>query len=164
MLTFAQTDNSGKNAMYDCWRNVNPDNGEVGEWGPLFPRPYDMDTQMGLANDGTSTKTPAGELASSLSPTMSKNNNATIRQQNEKDLTHSRYDEFSVTKSRLWRFFAIAFATEIREAYRRLRTPPDKTTPAVYDANAINSFVSALTSAKIGERFYNRDAGAKYLN
>jgi hypothetical protein len=41
MMAFAQVDNAGKNAMFDSW----------GE-GRLYPRPYDMDTQLGLENKG----------------------------------------------------------------------------------------------------------------
>ena len=34
----------------------------------------------------------------------------------------------------------------------------------IYDVDTICDFVDKITSDIIGERFYNRDAGAKYLN
>jgi hypothetical protein len=57
MMLFTQVDNAGKNAMFDTWGN-----------GKLYPRPYDMDTQMGLNNSGTDRIPVSAELNSFFSP------------------------------------------------------------------------------------------------
>jgi hypothetical protein len=77
MLTFTQTDNAGKNAMFDVWFDPSEwqggtwpgDIGEsTGSYGILYPRPYDMDTQMGLDNKGEDTRLSSSELNIALSP------------------------------------------------------------------------------------------------
>lgn len=156
MMTFTQVDNVGKNAMFDCWRvSLNDSDPEPpgGGWGPLYPRPYDMDTQMGENNSGQDVISPAAEFSPLLSPTL-----GGTAEGREADLKHSRYAEYNVKQSRLWTPFAIVYQTEIRDAYNKLRSEN------IYDVSTIATFVDELTSDIIGERFYNRDAGAKYLS
>jgi hypothetical protein len=57
MMMFTQVDNAGKNAMFDTWGD-----------GKLYPRPYDMDTQMGLDNSGYDRIGADAELNRVLSP------------------------------------------------------------------------------------------------
>lgn len=51
LMIFAQTDNLGKNAMFDCWDGKH--------W---YPRPYDLDSQAGLDNNGNDNIAPFVEI------------------------------------------------------------------------------------------------------
>lgn len=51
LMIFGQTDNLGKNAMFDCWDGAH--------W---YPRPYDLDSQAGLDNNGNDNVAPFVEI------------------------------------------------------------------------------------------------------
>jgi hypothetical protein len=57
MIVFTQVDNAGKNAMFDTWGD-----------NAFYPRPYDMDSQMGLNNSGVDDIPSYAELNVDLSP------------------------------------------------------------------------------------------------
>ena len=145
LMVFAQIDNVGKNAMFDAWGTKDPSTGEI-TWGKIFPRPYDMDSQMGETNSGEDTIPVSAEISPVFSPESGLS----------KELP--RYKSYNVTQSRLWVPFAICYWSQIRTAYQDLRSK------GIYNANNIVNFVNGMTSDLIGERFYNRDAAAKYLS
>ena len=55
MQVFAQVDNCGKNCMWDTWDGIK-----------FYPRPYDMDTEMGLSNTGSEIIRSDAEIISAL--------------------------------------------------------------------------------------------------
>jgi hypothetical protein len=147
-------DNAGKNAMFDCWfdPSKSKETDLTKRWGPLYPRPYDMDSQMGLKNDGQESVLASAEINPLLSPAMGD------EERIEEDKNHLRYGQYNVIKSRLWTLFHLAYEDKIREAYKQLRTS------GIYTVENIVNTINALTEDVIGERFYNRDASAKYLS
>ncbi len=166
-MMFTQADNIGKNAMFDCWRTQSTDREVINDaeeirirkdgWGPLYPRPYDMDTQMGLSNVGKNNVYPSSEFIKELSP---------YSEITETDLTkflsHGRYGaeegsrSYSVRVSRLWSCFGQAYKPEIAQAYSNLRD-------GTYSMD-ISSIVDNDTCNLIGECYYNHDASIKYLS
>ena len=156
MQVFAQVDNAGKNAMFDTWG---------GKW---YPRPYDMDTQMGLNNSGVDEILPSVEINSSMSNTSITGSyaaEAEIRVGRETidgisyDMNnHTRFTQFNTKTSQLWNSFAKYFSEEIQLTYKFLRNKE------IYNVDNICNLVESLTSNVIGEKFYNMDASAKYLN
>jgi len=146
MMMFTQVDNAGKNAMFDSWG------------GKLYPRPYDMDTQMGETNTGSDSITVSAEINPDISPKGilgSKAANASVS--NTNDNNHHRYSTYNTRLSKLWTLFAKYFKTDILACYSTLRSS------GIYNADYIFNKVSSLTSDIIGEKFYNKDAAAKYL-
>ena len=160
MLVFTQTDNAGKNAMFDTWYD-----------GKLYPRPYDMDTQMGLDNSGFDIKSPAAELNLELCPAYISRN-----QKSEGEFgkpheyaptwasttshNHIRFDSYNTSESKLWKTFGKVFREEIAQAYRSLRS----TSANVYTVEGICDYIDNMTTSVIGEKFYNKDAAIKYLS
>lgn len=159
MITFTQTDNAGKNAMFDTWYD-----------GRLYPRPYDMDTQMGLDNSGNDIKSPASELnIDTCTANISGSgitqegefgvaNDAVLNWHETTSKTHPRFSAYNTSESRLWKAFGKFFSKEIAETYRALRTK------GVYSVDAICQYIDDKTSNVIGEKFYNKDAAMKYLS
>lgn len=159
MMVFTQVDNAGKNAMFDSWGGV------------FYPRPYDMDTQMGLNNSGVDVILPSAEINSSMSnesitgsfanvawiksglPTKDGDNDIPYNPNN-----HLRFSQYNTRTSKLWNAFATHFYDEITKAYAALRTAK------IYDVDYICTLVESYTSDVIGETFYNKDAASKYLN
>jgi hypothetical protein len=70
LMIFGQTDNLGKNAMFDTW------DGE--HW---YPRPYDLDSQAGLDNNGNDNVATFVEIK----PEFSLNYNPNYTQQELED-------------------------------------------------------------------------------
>jgi len=70
MMLFAQIDNAGKNAMFDCWQVTRTGDNISYTKGAyiLYPRPYDMDSQMGEDNSGNDRITAGAEINPELSP------------------------------------------------------------------------------------------------
>jgi hypothetical protein len=66
-MAFTQIDNVGKNAMFDIWGTKDPSTGEI-TWGKIFPRPYDMDSQMGETNSGEDKIPVYAEFSPTFSP------------------------------------------------------------------------------------------------
>ena len=154
MMTFIQVDNAGKNAMFDCWTNAD------GTDGKIYPRPYDMDTQMCENNSGEDVIHIASEINPKLSPrsiTGEFSGLADIIGYSD-DPNHARYKgTFNTTDSKLWIAFGNYFKDDIIKQYADLR---DK---GIYTADNICNFVENITSDVIGQSFYNKDAAAKYL-
>lgn len=145
MQIFAQVDNCGKNSMWDTWDGIK-----------FYPRPYDMDTQMGLSNTGTETIGVDAEIVPALSPTKATGTYAGVT--NSDTVTQNRYLSYNTKTSKLWNNFAKEFKSEIAETYKTLRNK------GIYTVNNIMKFVNSMTSDVIGEIYFNKDAGAKYLS
>lgn len=144
MQVFAQVDNCGKNCMWDTW------DGTI-----FYPRPYDMDTQMGLSNTGTESIGVDAEIVPALSPTKATGTYAAIS--NSDTVTKNRYLSYNTKTSKLWNNFATEFKSDIAQAYKSLRSK------GVYKVDTIMKHVNSLTSDAIGEIYFNKDGAAKYL-
>lgn len=142
MIVFGQVDNAGKNSMWDTW------DGKI--W---YPRPYDMDTQVGLSNTGTETINPDAELIPLLSPTTA---TGTFAEYTSNSVTELRYASYNTKTSRFWNSFGTVFAEDIKATYQSLRK-------TLYDIDAIMTTYKSLTSDIIGQRYYNKDMAAKYF-
>lgn len=166
MYAFVQIDNAGKNAMFDYWLNLSDNTSTV-----FYPRPYDMDSQMGLDNEGDDNKPISSEINYLMSPqTMKSGNNkypAGIQIPDGQGVdnwmqTSGRYSErfqtYNTKFSYLWTTFALAFGAEIGEVYTILRNK------GIYNADSISSFVDDMTYEKISAKQYNRDMTNKYLS
>lgn len=149
MLMFIQVDNSGKNAMFDSWDD-----------GKFYPRPYDMDTQMGLTNTGYDTIPTSAELKDNSSlgdsgfsamPSWRYKGEGKGTDPNEQRLT-----SYNTRNSKLWDFIAKYYKTDILNLYLNLRNN-------IYTENNICNYVNELTSKQISETQYNKDAFLKYL-
>ena len=182
MHLFAQVDNAGKNAMFDIWGpkgdtllGIGQDadeNAPLRGLGRLFPRPYDMDTQMGLDNSGADVKSPSVELHIDLSPSSIEGDNigpvgilgrahsavSSWKQSTTVAKTGTRYNQYNTSESKLWKTFGRFFKTEIQNAYAHLRNT------GVYSVDSICNYIDSKTYDLIGEKIYNRDAAQKYLN
>lgn len=159
MLVFTQIDNAGKNAMWDSWGGV------------LYPRPYDMDTQMGLDNSGKDAIVVGAELSYLEDSTLETGKYTSVAE------CYSTYDSitkeykdsktlprfvtgtsYNTTDSNLWTSFSKYFADEIATVYRGLRAS------GTYSVSNICNLVDSMTKEVIGETFYNKDAVSKYIN
>lgn len=174
MITFTQTDNAGKNAMFDVWFDPNEwqegvdsdDPGHpTGSYGILFPRPYDMDTQMGLDNQGNDSRLPSSELNISLSPMyydgteIKSNINQYIPNWDTvSSPEQARYNMYNASNSILWIAFGKHFSNEIKAMYSQLRSRK------IYDLDEIWEYVNQKTSERIGEKVYNADANLKFIS
>lgn len=145
MMVFAQVDNCGKNMMMDTW------DGKI-----FYPRPYDMDTQMGLSNTGTETIDADAELLPTISPFRADGTYAGY--ENSDTITQNRYLAYNTKTSKLWNNFAIEFANEIKSAYQQLRSA------GVYSVDNIMTHMRSMTVDVIGEIYYNKDMASKYLS
>lgn len=145
MMVFAQVDNCGKNMMMDTW------DGKI-----FYPRPYDMDTQMGLSNTGTETIGSDAELLPTISPFRADGTYAGY--ENSDTTTQNRYLSYNTKTSKLWNNFAIEFEEEIKSAYQQLRSS------GVYNVNNIITHMCSMTTDIIGEIYYNKDMASKYLS
>ena len=147
-MYFAQTDNAGKNAMFDFWVETsevtNKDLLELSKVGKWYPRPYDMDTELGLSNTGRDNISSGVEI----------NNELSLSPGSVSDTERYAYG----TKwSRLWTQLGKAYKENIKTLYGNLMS-------SVYNSSRILSFVNNLTYNVIGESYYNRDAYRKYIN
>lgn len=159
MQVFAQTDNAGKNAMFDYW---------YGD-GKLYPRPYDMDTQMGLDNAGIDQKPASAELNLDICPAVISGSavtagvfgveNSTVPTWDATtSRTHSRFSAYNTSESRLWKAFGKHYSEEIADTYKKLREN------GCYSVENICSYVDSMTCNVLGEKFYNKDAAIKYFS
>ena len=144
MQMFTQVDNCGKNCMWDTWDGVK-----------FYPRPYDMDTSMGLSNTGTETIRVDAEILPELSPFEVEGTHAGYSY-NDKT-TDLRYLSFNTKTSKLWNAFAKEFEKEIKDTYKSLRNS------GVFSFNSIYKNATSITYDMIGEIYYNKDAASKYL-
>ena len=146
MMVFTQVDNCGKNCMWDTWDGVK-----------FYPRPYDMDTSMGLSNTGTETIRVDAELLPELSPFEVEGGTHSGYYNND-TTTDLRYLSFNTKTSKLWNAFTEEFQTEIKDAYRNLRNA------GIFSFNNIVKNAFSITCDMIGEIYYNKDAASKYLS
>lgn len=154
MMTLIQVDNAGKNAMFDKWFGH-----DAMDCGGLRARPYDMDTQMCLNNSGEDSINVSAEVNIALSPSGITGTYANQCNTSNKDTdkNHKRYSDFNTPNSKFWNAFGNYFKDEIVKTYGELRA-------SYYQADWICDTVNAVTSDIIGEAFYNKDAGAKYMS
>ena len=145
MQVFAQVDNCGKNCMWDTWDGIK-----------FYPRPYDMDTEMGLSNTGSEIIRSDAEIISSLSPTKAEGH-TWAKYSNSNTDGEDRYLMFNTKTSRLWNAFADVYADLIATTYIQLRNSK------VYSVENIMKTIDAMTIDVIGEVYYNKDAASKYL-
>lgn len=144
MMMFAQIDNCGKNSMFDTW-----------DGKKFYPRPYDMDSQMGLSNTGTETIEAHAEILEILSPYQATGDLASYS--NTDNVSATRYMSYNTKTNRLWNAFSQTFASKISEAYIQLRSS------GVYSVENITKTIFGMTIDAIGEIYYNKDAASKYL-
>jgi len=165
MLLFAQVDNAGKNAMFDIWgNNLNPSANS--KFGKLYPRPYDMDTQMGLNNSGADVIEAFAELNPKLSPVSCTGTKIGLNSQSyinnwlavTGNNSHDRYKTYNTSESNLWKTFGLYFKEEIAQVYEYLRNT------GIYSVDQICQAINAKTCDKIGESYYNFDVSSKYLS
>jgi len=145
MQVFSQVDNCGKNCMWDTWDGVK-----------FYPRPYDMDTSMGLSNTGTESIRVDAEIIPELSPIELFGTHAGYEYTDK--TTDLRYLSFNTKTSKLWNAFAKEFANEIKSTYQSLRNA------GIYSYENISKNANRMTNEIIGEVYYNKDAGSKYLS
>ena len=145
MQVFTQVDNCGKNSMWDTWDGIK-----------FYPRPYDMDTQMGLSNTGTEIIRVDSEILKDMSPTRVE---GTFADYSYIDTTTDlRYMNYNTRTSKLWNAFAKEFSDEIKKAYTQLRSS------GVYSVDNIIKTIWADTDDVIGEIYFNKDGASKYLS
>ena len=165
MLLFAQVDNAGKNAMFDVWgNNLSPSANS--KFGKLYPRPYDMDTQMGLNNSGADVIEAFAELNPKLSPVSCTGTKIGLNSQSyinnwlaiTGNDSHARYKTYNTSESNLWKTFGLYFQEEIAQVYEYLRNT------GIYSVDQICQAINAKTCDKIGESYYNFDVSSKYLS
>ena len=145
MQVFTQVDNCGKNSMWDTWDGIK-----------FYPRPYDMDTSMGLSNTGTETIRVDAEILPELSPIEQEGTYAGYEYTDT--TTDLRYLSFNTKTSKLWNAFAKEFAKEIKDAYKILRSS------GIYTVENILKNAQSITDDMIGEIYFNKDAVSKYLS
>lgn len=150
MMVFAQVDNAGKNAMYDTWGD-----------GKLYPRPYDMDTQLGLNNRGQDNVLTYAEMSMETSPIAKANQNTAVSNWSETAQRYAgdRFSFYNTSESALWKSFYKAFTSEICSTYFSHRKAG-----GMYDIDTIMSLTDGLTSDKIAKNTYNLDAQNKFFD
>ena len=178
LMIYAQTDNLGKNAMFDYWRG--PEGSESKGAKRWYPRPYDLDSEAGLDNNGNDNIATFVEIRPtfSLNYDIQKENDWAWRTENyliddndvaehpEEHLTKSviRYGQrdydryhFSSNKSKLWITFYKNFKSEIEALYGKLRKEFG------YNPDSIISLCEDTLISKLGTNQYNKDFQNKYL-
>lgn len=147
MIVFGQVDNPGKNSMWDSWDGIH--------WQP---RPYDLDSQAGLQNEGFEKIEPDAELIRYLSP-FRKENHTTVIANYSEDVSataNSRYSAYNTRTSKFWIAFATAFKNELSELYATLRNLD------IYTIDNIMREFKSHTIDIIGEKYYNIDMVTKF--
>ena len=170
LMTYAQTDNLGKNAMFDYWSGD-------GKW---YPRPYDLDSETGLDNNGNDNIAPFVEICApfSLNYDINKQYDYAWRAENyliDKQVTDPQtgitypkstieysgqtYDRyhFSSSSSKLWINFYKNYKDSIERVYANLRNNYN------YSSQSIISFCEDILIDVLGINQYNQDFRNKYL-
>ena len=170
LMTYAQTDNLGKNAMFDCW------DGE--HW---YPRPYDLDSEAGLDNNGNDNIATFVEIRPNFSLNYDEDRASDYQWLSDNYLLdedvidpvsgdilypastiqygaqmYDRY-HFSSNKSKLWINFYKNFKTEINNFYNTLRNYYN------YGPETIISLCQSMLIDTLGTAQYNQDFQNKYL-
>jgi len=153
LMIYAQTDNLGKNAMFDSWKDL---------W---YPRPYDLDSEAGLDNNGNDNIATFVEIRPEFS--LDYNINYTEEQLIANNLTETStiqygtqtYDRyhFSSNTSKLWITFYKNFKEEIESFYKSLRINSN------YNPESIIELCKTILIDKLGVNQYNKDFVNKYL-
>lgn len=162
LMIFGQTDNLGKNAMFDCWDGAH--------W---YPRPYDLDSQAGLDNNGNDNVAPFVEIKPEFSLNWNPNYTPEQRAENyllEESLipygtqTYKRY-HYSSNSSKLWINFYKNFKEVIESFYKQIRTTKlsQADTYTMYSPTAIINLCKSMLIDKLGVSQYNQDFSNKYL-
>jgi hypothetical protein len=138
--------------MFDVWDN-----------GKIYPRPYDMDTQMGFDNVGydripTSAELITMERAGSV-PDFNLEYVGSDTEDKDLDINIGRLKSYNTLNSRLWNFVWQMYSEKLRSYYAEFRRPG-----GVYDPNVICEFINNCTSNIISITQYNIDAVLKYLS
>lgn len=176
LMIYAQTDNLGKNAMFDYWSN----NSSGEKW---YPRPYDLDSEAGLDNNGNDNVAPFVEIKPifSLNYDPARATDYDWLAQNyliDDEMSNQIYEEtglyypastiqygaqtyeryhFSSNNSKLWTNFYKNFKTEINAFYANLRNNFG------YSPETIISTYNSMLIDKLGINQYNQDFRNKYL-
>lgn len=152
MIVFGQTDNLGKNCMFDCWK-------ENGTWGKWFPRPYDLDSQCGINNNGQEIIPPFVQISRNWVPDESLKNSNIFDDSNKfvyKYMPQAKIFGYSSATSKLWETIFIQYQDNINSMYSDLRANYFN-----YD-NLENHFKDIIID-KISIHQYNIDFLNKYL-
>lgn len=144
MMTFGQTDNLGKNMMIDQFESN-------GQW---YVRPYDMDSQAGLENNGFDRLSPVIEIAQQF-----------VLDEDTKDVDeitylgdeHSQRFPYSSKTSNLWIRFYRNLKSDIEAFYKQLRD-------LGYSAESVISLCKKEVIDKLGINQFNLDFQNKYLS
>lgn len=170
LMIYAQTDNLGKNAMFDCW------DGE--HW---YPRPYDLDSAAGLDNNGNDNVATFVEIKPEFSlnydinksedyewlsenylleePVIDKETNNVLYPASTIKYGRQTYDRYhySSNKSKLWYNFYKNYKDEISNFYINLRRNYN------YSPESIIDLCESILISKLGTAQYNKDFQNKYL-
>lgn len=154
MIVFGQSDNLGKNCMFDCWK-------EDGTWGKWYPRPYDLDSQSGLNNGGVECIPPFVQVNRNWVPS-----NLQEREYDEIFNSRFRYKympstnifAYSSSTSKLWENIYLRHTDSINDMYSLLRVNNKHLS---YE-KLINHFKTIIID-KIPIHQYNIDFKNKYL-
>lgn len=139
MIVFGQVDNPGKNCMWDSW------DGQI--W---YPRPYDLDSELGLDNDGFARTTVYAELNARLSMDDETRSNP------EEAMSDVNRFCYNTPGSNMWIKFATYYHDEICSFYQKIRK-------SGYGPAQILGFLKQTVLDKLGEEYYNKDFTTKYL-
>lgn len=150
MLVFGQTDNLGKNCMFDCWK-------EEGTWGKWFPRPYDLDSQCGINNNGAEIIPPFVQISRNWIPDQSlKNSSIFNNSYRYKYMPIANIFGYSSATSKLWETIFIRYQNEINSMYSELRN-------SYFNYNNLENHFKSIVIDKIPAHQYNIDFLNKYL-
>lgn len=169
VMIFGQTDNLGKNAMFDCWDGTH--------W---YPRPYDLDSQAGLDNNGNDNVAAFVEIKPEFSLNWDSTKAADYEWRSENYLLdedikdpitgeviypastityggqiYDRY-HYSSNTSKLWITFYKNYQTQIEGFYSLLRNNG-------YTPDTVINLCKDLLIDQLGVNQYNQDFTNKYL-
>lgn len=155
IMVFGQTDNLGKNTMFDTWGNTNI-------W---YPRPYDLDSEAELDNNGKDDVAPFSEIIPELS--LDYDDSLTEEEKAAKHLlidseieyngrSYRRY-HYSSQDSNLWINFYKNFKEEIEAFYQKLKRDYN------YNADSVITLCKNSVIDVLGVNQFNIDFENKYL-
>lgn len=170
LMIFGQTDNLGKNAMFDTWGEKRIIGTDLND-NPIYsdeiwyPRPYDLDSQAGLDNEGKDVVATFVEIMPEFS--LDYIPGLTLEEYIERKLTqdsiieyngitYERY-HYSSNTSRLWITFYKNYKSKINAFYSNLKNYIN------YKADSIINLCQNNVINKLGTIQYNYDFNNKYL-
>ncbi|MEG1008863.1 MAG: hypothetical protein RSF67_03440, partial [Clostridia bacterium] len=164
------SDSLGKNMMIKSWGKELNDNEDRFHWYPTY---YDMDTCLGVSNDGQLDKLRCGpgmDLSSFKDGSFESGQNVYVEGTGENtSYVGLGYGTYNLSNSLLWiqfmkdhRFNPGSKSVNMNERYKYLRLPKSDGSDASFSVNNIfKTFANVID--KIGASFYNQDAKIKYL-